>query len=98
MAIELRKSQLFAAISLSFALPGIAIAADPTAQEALSLQPVQKDVQIDRPERADLAKCTIKAEKSAGKSGYVVRDATGQILRHFDDTNGDNVVDQWSYF
>jgi thiol-disulfide isomerase/thioredoxin len=70
-------------------------AAAPTAKDALSLQPVQKDVDIERPEEADIAKCTIKAE---GKQGWVVRDGGGQILRTFTDTNGDNVVDQWSYF
>ena len=36
-------------------------AATPTAEQALRLAPVQKDVEYDRPE--DLSKCTIKAEK-----------------------------------
>ncbi len=43
-------------------------------------------------------KCTIKAEKVDGQTGWVVRDPHGQILREFVDTNGDNVVDRWSYF
>ena len=43
-------------------------------------------------------KCTIKAEKIDGQTGWVVRNPHGQILREFVDTNGDNVVDRWSYF
>src|SRR5262249_11882947 len=30
--------------------------------------------------------------------GWVVRDASGQMLRKFLDTNGDDYVDQWSYY
>jgi len=71
-------------------------AATPTAEAALKLTPVQKDVDYDHP--AQPGKCSIKAEKSGGKTGWVVRDPGGQIVRIFLDTNGDNVVDQWSYF
>jgi len=98
MTIELRKSCLFASFALSLAVANGAQAANPTAQEALTLLPVQKDVQIDRPDAAELAKCTIKAEKAGGKSGWVVRDGSGEILRIFMDTNGDNQVDQWCYY
>jgi len=59
---------------------------------------VQKDVEFDRPAAADAGKCTIKAEKTSGKTGWVVRDGGGQVLRNFVDTNADNVVDQWSYY
>ena len=69
--------------------------AGPTAAQILAgYQPVQKDVQIDRPEAAEIAKCTIAIDKA----GYIVRDGNGQMLRNFRDTNGDNTVDQWSYF
>ena len=64
----------------------------------MKLTPVQKDVEYDIPAAADAAKCTIKAEKIGGQTGWVVRGPTGQILRQFVDTNGDNVVDRWSYF
>lgn len=70
----------------------------PSAEQALGLQPVQKDVDIAKPAAADLPKCTIKAEKIGGHTGWVVRDPAGQILRRFLDTNGDNVVDQWCYY
>ena len=59
---------------------------------------MQKEIVIDRPSPADAAKCTIKAEKTSGKTGWVVRDAGGQMLRNFIDTNGDNMVDQWCYY
>ncbi len=68
-------------------------------EQALKLHPTQKDVEYDRPTTAaDLAKCTIKSEKTAGKTGWMVRDGSGQALRNFVDTNVDNVVDQWSYY
>ncbi len=71
-------------------------AATPTAEQALRLAPVQKDVDYDRPE--DPSKCTIKAEKRKGQTGWIIRDADGKILREFVDTNGDNIVDRWSYY
>jgi thiol-disulfide isomerase/thioredoxin len=98
MAIELSNRQLVASLALSLLVAGRAVAGNPTPAEALAFQPVQKDVQIDRPEVAEIPKCTIKAEKMGGKTGWVVRDASGQILRNFVDTNGDNTVDQWSYY
>lgn len=73
-------------------------AATPTIDQALKLAPVQKDVEYDSPAPGDIAKCTIKAEKVGGQTGWVVRGPNGQVLRQFVDTNGDNVVDRWSYF
>jgi peroxiredoxin len=71
-------------------------AATPTAEQALRLVPVQKDVEYDKPD--DPSKCTIKAEKRKGQTGWLVRDADGKVLREFVDTNGDNIVDRWSYY
>lgn len=99
MAIQLRKSRVLAAVALSLSAGSTAFAAEaPTVSAALQFQPLQKDVQIDRPEGEAIKKCTIKAEKVAGKTGWVVRDGSGQILRNFMDTNADNIVDQWSYY
>lgn len=75
-----------------------ALAAAPTAADALKLQPVQKGVEIDQPTAAEAAACTIKAEKIGGETAWVVRDARGQVLRRFSDTNNDNVVDLWCYY
>ena len=79
-------------------LAASASTAAPSAEDALKLAPVQKDVEVDIPAPADVARCTIKAERINGQTGWVVRDGTGQTLRRFLDTNGDNVVDQWSYY
>lgn len=66
----------------------------PRVEDALAFHPVQKDVDYDRP--ADAQQCTLQAEE--GGTGWTVRDAGGQLLRQFADTNADNVVDQWAYF
>jgi thiol-disulfide isomerase/thioredoxin len=96
MTITLRKSQLAFSLALSMLAAGSASGADaPTPKAALGLQPVQRDVEIERPEAAEIEKCAIKAEP---KKGWVVRDGGGQILRTFTDTNGDGVVDQWCYY
>jgi len=72
--------------------------ANPTAEQALGLAPVQKDVEFDKPDAADIAKCTIEVEKNDGRVGWVVKDPQGTVIRRFIDTNGDNTVDQWSYY
>src|SRR5262245_30710953 len=86
------------ATMLVFGSSAASQAASPTVDQALKLAPIQKDVDFDVPSAADAPKCTIKAEKLSGQTGWVVRDPNGQILREFVDTNGDNVVDRWSYF
>ncbi|MBA4018285.1 MAG: thioredoxin [Pirellula sp.] len=87
-----------AAAALQAMLSGDAWAQSPTAEQALQLMPVQKDVEFDRPTKEEIAKCTIKVEKEGAVSGWVVFDPAGQTIRRFTDTNGDNTVDQWSYF
>ena len=74
------------------------LAATPTAEQALNLTPVQGGVDYDRPSPQDIAKCKIVAKKINGQVGWVVEGPDGTILRKFVDTNGDNVVDQWSYY
>ncbi|MBA3315494.1 MAG: TlpA family protein disulfide reductase [Planctomycetota bacterium] len=84
-------------VSASFAAPTFA-ADPPSASVALSFQPRQKGVEIDVPDKADVANCTVKVERKGNVSGWVVLGPQGQILRRFLDTDGDNVVDQWRYF
>jgi thiol-disulfide isomerase/thioredoxin len=72
--------------------------AAPTPAQALRIKPVQKDVEYDQPIATEIDKCTIKPEKVGGKSGWVVKNGAGQALRSFADTNGDNTVDQWSFY
>jgi thiol-disulfide isomerase/thioredoxin len=103
MAIALSKSRLVGSLILSSCVASSLQAASgaspspkasPTVQQVLAYQPLQKDVQIDRPESQDIAKCTI----TGGKAGWIVKDSGGQLLRNFKDTNGDNIVDQWCYY
>jgi thiol-disulfide isomerase/thioredoxin len=73
-------------------------AAAPSPDQALKLLPVQPGVDFSRPTAEQVAKCTIHARKIDGRAGWIVEDPDGLVLRKFVDTNGDNVVDQWSYY
>ena len=92
----------FAAMALLGALllasTPLASAASPTAKQALGLKPIQAGIEYGQPTGSEIAACTISPEKIKGKTAWVVRSGTGELLRRFSDTNGDNVVDQWSYF
>src|SRR5688572_12416774 len=70
----------------------------PTPQQALSYEPTQAGIDYDRPAAAEVEKCTIQPEKVGNTTSWVVRNAEGEILRRFSDSNGDNRVDIWSYF
>ncbi len=70
----------------------------PSAEQALRLMPTQDGVDCDRPSPQEAAKCRIVAKKIDGHVGWVVETPDGITLRKFLDTNGDNVVDQWSYY
>ncbi|NLX94637.1 MAG: redoxin domain-containing protein [Rhodopirellula sp.] len=86
---------------IALALPicaTVAVGANPSAEQALQLAPLQTDVDYAQPSNDEAAKCRIRAEKEKGGVGWVVEDANGMTLRRFFDTNGDNVVDQWAYF
>jgi peroxiredoxin len=83
---------------LVIAVSSSAKAKTPDVAQALKLQPVQDSVIYDRPTGEQAEKCTLKREKPGGKTGWVVRTDSGAVLRQFVDTNGDNVVDLWSYF
>jgi len=72
--------------------------AAPSVADALELKPVQQHVPCDSPAAGDVEKCTIKPEKIDKRTAWIVRGPTGEILRRFADSDGDNVVDTWSYF
>jgi len=74
------------------------LAAAPSAEQALKLAPIQPGVDCDCPSGAEVAKCKISAKKTDGRVGWIVEGPDGEILRRFVDTNGDNIVDQWSYY
>ena len=81
----------------AMAFPGTSLLAATTAQ-ALALKPIQSGVDYARPSKQQVEKCTIKPEKNGEVTSWVVRDAKGEVLRRFSDSNQDNVVDIWSYF
>ncbi len=87
-----------AALALLLAGTTAASGAQPTVEYALGLSPFQKNVEYDRVEGDQAKACTIKMEKEGGLSAWVVRGPRGEILRLFADTNGDRVVDRWSYY
>jgi hypothetical protein len=84
-------------ILLSLFLVRSAESASTSVEQALELAPVQKGVDFDSPAEDEISKCKISAQRIGGSVGWVVTDPDGVILRKFLDTNGDNVVDQWSY-
>jgi hypothetical protein len=92
-----RRLAINAVAGLPWLMGAAALAAESTAEQALELQPVQADVEYDIPAADAIKKCKIEAERELG-SGWVVRDENGRLLRRFLDTNGDNKLDQWSYF
>jgi thiol-disulfide isomerase/thioredoxin len=89
---------LWAVIAILSQVSALARAETPTAAQALALTPIQPNVNYTRPDPKEAAHCTIRAEKQAGVTAWVVRDSQGQTLRRFADTNADNVVDLWCYF
>lgn len=92
-----------ACVAAAILAAGSAQGATPSAEQALQLTPIQKDVDYDRPSADQVAKCTVTATKAGGGVGWIVSDPNGLPLRKFVDTSGrenkpDNVVDQWSYY
>ncbi|MBQ80752.1 MAG: thioredoxin [Planctomycetaceae bacterium] len=71
-------------------------AAQPSVEYALGLKPKQF-VEYDIPSEQEAKVATLAMEKTNGMTSWVVRSAEGILLRRFADTNGNRVVDQWSY-
>jgi len=86
----------FAACLLFAAAP--AAAAPPSAEDALVLKPRQKAVDYTQPTADEAKQATIKQEKEGGISALVVRSPSGEVLRAFADSDGNRVVDRWSYY
>lgn len=73
-------------------------AAPPTAEEALSLSPVQQTVTYQRVSAEEQKRCTVRDIDSETWSGWEVRSGDGLTLRVFADTNSDKKVDLWCYY
>lgn len=97
MAIHKPYATLSLAAALAAAATGSLHAATPTVEQALQLTPLQ-EVEYETPAAADIANCSIRAEKVDGATGWVVYSPTGAKLRQFVDSNGDNKVDVWAYY
>ncbi|MEI8372691.1 MAG: redoxin domain-containing protein [Planctomycetota bacterium] len=74
------------------------LAASATAAQVLQVAPSQEGVDYDRPKPEDVPRCKVSAKKIGDHVGWVVESPEGILLRKFLDTNGDNVVDQWSFY
>jgi len=93
---------LIAAFGLAIlvAFAGAAKAAEaPSVEQTLSLfKPSQRDVEYETPPPEDFKKCRISVERVGKTSGWVVFGPSGQVLRRFVDSDGDQTVDQWRYY
>ncbi|MFT5300684.1 MAG: hypothetical protein ACI87E_003115 [Mariniblastus sp.] len=80
---------------LVLAFSSIADAQDGKLVQALGIMPKQS-ISFEQPEADVIKECTFATTKSP--SGFVVHHSSGRILRRFIDNNGDNKLDQWSYY
>ncbi|MFM8284689.1 MAG: tetratricopeptide repeat protein, partial [Planctomycetaceae bacterium] len=88
-----------AAVALACCLAApIAADAAPTTEDALKITPRTKYAEVDQPAPEVAKQCTIGQEKVEGTQALVVRGPGGEILRLFADTNGNKVVDRWSFY
>jgi TolA-binding protein/peroxiredoxin len=61
-------------------------------------RPQNGDVEYDIPDPKTYKQCKISLIDEGKLKGWVVTGPAGQILRRFMDTNGDGIVDQWSFY
>ncbi|TWT34101.1 redoxin family protein [Blastopirellula retiformator] len=97
MAISKPYATLSLAAALAAATTGTLLGATPTVEQALQLTPLQ-DVEYEVPTADEIPKCSIRAEKINGATGWVVYGPAGEKMRQFVDSNGDNKVDMWAYY
>ena len=76
-------------LPLGLAWPTSLHAAPPTATEALSLRPVQANVEYDRVAVSEQSQCSVRDLSHEEWSGWEVVSPEGVTLRVFADTNGD---------
>lgn len=97
-----RKQRTCAAITLGVGILHVILCthslAAPSAADALVFKPIQPNVDYYQPTKQEIAQCTIRAENQGDATAWVVRNAQGETLRRFADTNGDNIVDLWCYY
>jgi len=69
-----------------------------TVEMAMSLQPVQRGVDVDQLTPEEMKQSTVTPIKEGKSIGYVVKSPQGVILRMFLDTDDIKGIDQWSYY
>ena len=74
----------------------------PGVKDLLGLPPIQKKgVEFETPaDAATIDACKVETVYSAQKKaiGWALRDGQGKLLRKFIDSNGNGVMDQWSFY
>lgn len=76
-----------------------AAAPPPSAEVALRIRPIHPvEYSLTDPTAAEVKSCRVEKEVVGKASSWLVRDAQGQMLRRFADTNADLQVDVWCYY
>lgn len=97
MARRLAQS-LTGTIAFALVTSSLAQAAAPNNEVALSLRPVQEDVDYELVPPEMIEKCSVRNLKIEGWTGWEVIAPDGSLLRRFADTNDDKKVDLWCYY
>src|SRR6516162_9811976 len=88
----------------TFALAGLAplvASAQSSPKDLLNLRPTFPGIDCDTPTDAaaiDACKVENVVNAKGHNIGYALRDGQGKLLRKFVDTDGNNRLDQWSYY
>ncbi|MFO0425182.1 MAG: redoxin domain-containing protein [Planctomyces sp.] len=86
-------------VTIGISVMGSAFGQGPSAEKLLKdYLPVQKDIEFDTPEAAEMAKCRVEVERAQGAAGFVVYGPAGQVLRRFTDVNGDSKPDLFRFY
>src|SRR5262245_55133885 len=91
---------LRAMFSTTVVLTGsVVVAADPpSVKQALGVAPHHNDVEFDVPDPKTLDQCKIAPLQDGKATGWLVLGPAGQPLRRFMDTDGNDIVDQFSFY
>lgn len=88
-----------AAVAAMSRFPALSQAAEPPSTEQWHpFNPIQPLVDYTTLTKEEAARCTVRAEKDGKITSWVIRNAQGEVVRRFADTNNDNLVDLWCYY
>ena len=91
--------RLAAGFLMAWGSTGVALAL-PTPAQLLGIQPKYPGAIYTSPSPQDVDTCKVEviAGAKSGSSAFLLKDARGQTLRRFFDTDGDRQIDVWSYY